>query len=149
MTEIRFYHLTKTTLEAALPKLLEKALERSWRVLVVAGSQDRVEALAEHLWTYKDRGFLPHGTARDGYPEYQPIWLSTEDTNVNGANVLFLTDGATSDKVADFDLVAEIFDGNDGDGVQAARKRWAAYKEAGHTLTYWKQDDRGRWQNGA
>lgn len=149
MTEIRFYHLTKTSLEAALPKLLEKTLERNWRALVLAGSEDRVEALTAHLWTYDDRSFLPHGSKKDGYPELQPIWLSAEDDNANHANVLFLTDGAESAALAEFDLVAELFDGTDHEAVQRARRHWKVYKAAGHEVTYWKQTEEGRWTKGA
>lgn len=148
MTDVRFYHLTTTSLEAALPQLLDKTLARGWRALVLAASEDRVEALTVHLWTYDDRAFLPHGSAKDGRPAYQPIWLSTEDADVNQANVLFLTDGAASSRVGEFDLVAEIFDGNDGEAVAAARERWKAYKIAGYQLTYWRQDAHGRWQEG-
>ena len=66
MTEIRFYHLQRTTLEAALPPMLEKTLERGQRAVVLAGSDERVEQLTDHLWTYDEGGFLPHGSARDG-----------------------------------------------------------------------------------
>lgn len=149
MTEIRFYHLTRTSLEQALPQMLAKTLERDQRALVLASSEDRVEALNAHLWSYRDRSFLPHGSAKDGYAELQPVWLATEDANVNGARVLFLTDGATSDKVGEFDLVAELFDGRDGAAVEAARARWQAYKAAGHEVTYWRQSERGRWEQRA
>lgn len=149
MTDIRFYHLTRTRLEQALPQMLEKTLERGQRALVLASSEDRVEALTAHLWTYRDRGFLPHGSAKDGYAELQPVWLATTDANPNGAQVLFLTDGATSESVDAFDVVAELFDGSDGEAVQAARERWKGYKASGHDVTYWKQDDRGRWEKGA
>ena len=66
MTEVRFYHLQRKTLEDALPQILEKTLERGWRAVVMAGSEERVEALTQHLWSYKEFGFLPHGSARDG-----------------------------------------------------------------------------------
>ena len=49
MTEVLFYHLTERTLEEALPGLLEKSLERGWRVVVQAGSRERLEALDGHL----------------------------------------------------------------------------------------------------
>ncbi|HTO82001.1 MAG TPA: DNA polymerase III subunit chi, partial [Methylomirabilota bacterium] len=94
MTEVRFYHLQRTTLEAALPPMLEKTLERGQRAVVVAGSPERVEHLTGHLWTYSERGFLPHGSARDGHADRQPVWLTAEDENPNGAQVLFLADGA-------------------------------------------------------
>lgn len=149
MTDIRFYHLTTTDLESALPRLLEKTLSRDWRAVVAAGSDERVEALAAHLWTYDERGFLPHGSPKDGHAERQPVWLSTDDTNVNGAQVLFLIDGRGTERTAAYQVVAEVFDGGDPAAVQAARRHWKAYTAAGHTPAYWKQDDRGRWVQGA
>src|SRR5215472_9220537 len=139
MTEVRFYHLQRTTLEAALPPMLEKTLERGQRAVVVAGSPERVEHLTGHLWTYSERSFLPHGSARDGHADRQPIWLTAEDENPNGAQVLFLADGAASEQVGNFQLCVELFDGNDEAAVRAARQRWQTSKTAGHQLTYWQQ----------
>ena len=95
MTEVSFYHLERTPLEQALPKLLEKVLERDWRALVVAASEERVEALNADLWTYEQRSFLPHGSLSDGHPEAQPVYLSPNQENLNGANVLVLVDGCS------------------------------------------------------
>ena len=66
MTEILFYHLQGQKLEGVLPGLLEKSLERGWKVIVQGASEERIEALDAHLWTYRDDGFLPHGTWREG-----------------------------------------------------------------------------------
>lgn len=145
MTEVRFYHLRRKTLEQALPEILAKALERGRRVLVKAGSRERVEALDAVLWTYDPASFLPHGFRRDGSEGEQPVFLTDEDDNPNGADILVLTDGAGSEKVADFALCCELFDGNDEQAVAAARARWMAYKDAGHTVTYFQQDDGGKW----
>ena len=145
MTDLRFYHLTRTTLENALPQLLEKTLERGKRAVVMAGSAERAEALNGWLWTYRDRSFLPHGTARDGFAADQPIWLTDQDENPNGAQVLFLTDGAESEDLGHYEICAILFDGNDEDAVSAARARWRDLKAAGHDLTYWQQDEQGRW----
>jgi DNA polymerase-3 subunit chi len=149
MTEIRFYHLQRRTLEEALPQILEKTLERGWRAVVMAASEERVESLTQLLWTYKEFSFLPHGSARDGDAEHQPIWLTTEDERPNAATVLILTDSATSNRIADFTLVCEMFDGNDSEAVQAARDRWKLYKAAQHDLTYWQQSQRGGWEKKA
>ena len=43
MADIRFYHLGAMPLERALPKLLEQALARSMRVVVMAGSKERMQ----------------------------------------------------------------------------------------------------------
>ena len=90
MTEISFYHLEKSNLEFALPKLLEKVLEMGKRALVIGESEARIELLASALWTYNSDSWLPHGTSKDSYPEEQPVWLSSENTNPNGATFLFL-----------------------------------------------------------
>lgn len=149
MTGIRFYHMTRTTLEQALPQMLEKTLERGQRAVVKAGSEARVEALSARLWTYHDRSFLPHGTAKDGRAARQPVWLTVEDETPNGAEVLFLTDGASSDRIGDYGLCVLLFDGGDDEALAQARSQWKELKEAGHEVTYWQQDEAGRWSQKA
>jgi DNA polymerase-3 subunit chi len=145
MTEIGFYHLTRTPLDRALPKILEKALEAGKRAVVIAGSDERVAVLNAALWTYDQDSFLPHGTAREGEAARQPVWLTAEDENPNGAQIVVLTDGATVAEMAAFERCLDMFDGNDPAAVAAARDRWRAAKAAGHALTYWQQTDRGGW----
>ena len=146
MTDIGFYHLTRSPLERALPKLLEKVLESGARAVVMAGSDERVGALNGLLWTYDSASFLPHGAIEDGDAADQPIWLTVEDENPNEATILLLTDGAASDKVAGYARCLEMFDGNNEAAVAAARERWRQYGDAGHSLTYWQQNDRGGWE---
>src|SRR5581483_10008569 len=51
-TEVNFYHLTKSSLEDALPRLLLKTLQAGERAVVLLGSPERVDALNTHLRTY-------------------------------------------------------------------------------------------------
>lgn len=146
MTDVAFYHLQKSPLEKVLPKLLEKTLAAGKRALVRTGSSVRAEALATTLWTYDPGGWLPHGTTQDGEPDEQPIWLTEADDNPNGASFLFLTDGAVSDRLARYERCFDLFDGNDADAVAAARTRWKTWKDAGHAVTYWQQNDKGAWE---
>lgn len=145
MTEIRFYHLQRTTLEGVLPILLERTLERGWRAVVMTRSEERIEALNNLLWTYRNESFLPHGSKSDGNASLQPVWLTEADENPNGANVLFLTDGAVSANVGLFGLCCELFGDSDEETVAAARDRWRTCLEAGHHLTYWQQNETGGW----
>ena len=147
MTEVSFYHLERTPLETALPKLLEKVLAHDWRALVVAASSDRVEALNAALWTYGQRSFLPHGSAADGHAEDQPIFLSTEADNLNGAQVLVLVDGVDVADIEAYERVLDLFDGASEQAVAAARERWRVRAQGGHALTYWQQDEGGGWEN--
>src|SRR6187551_4112099 len=94
MTEILFYHLQGQKLENVLPALLEKSLERGWRVVVQGSSEERIDALDAHLWTYRDDGFLPHGTWREQESAAQPVLLTLTESNPNAANVRFLIEGA-------------------------------------------------------
>lgn len=146
MTEIAFYQLRTASLEQTLPKLLEKTLAAGKRALVLVRSVERIESLNGHLWTYEAESWLPHGSGSDGDGEHQPVLLSSDDKNINGANFLFLVDGATSDRVADFDRCFEIFDGRDTEALDAARTRWKDYASNGHKLTYWLQSEVGGWE---
>ncbi len=149
MAEVRFYHLQRQRLEEALPALLEKARERDFRIVVQAGSPERVMALDALLWTYRPESFLPHGSGLASLPTApdQPIWLTAEEENPNTASMLVLVDGATAD-VAPYTLACEMFDGHDEAAVAAARLRWTEYKAAGHVMTYWQQGERG-WEKRA
>ncbi len=150
MTEVLFYHLQRQPLERVLPTLLEKSLERGWRVVVQASSDERVDALDAHLWTYRDDGFLPHGTARDAEAPQQPILLTTGEHNPNGATVRFLIDGApVPADAASYERIVLLFDGEDDDAVAAARVRWTDVKAQGFEATYWQADENGRWEKKA
>lgn len=144
MTDVRFYHLQSQTLEEALPLIVEKALARPYRVVVMTGA-DRLASLDEALWTYSKSSFLPHGTKSAGFPDRQPVYLTSEDENPNGAGLLVMTDGLRSARMGDYQLCCDIFDGNDKGAVEAARERWVAYKADGHAVSYFQQDEQGRW----
>ena len=146
VTEISFYHLLHTPVERALPKLMEKVLDSGARAVVRTGSTERAEALSGALWTYDQDSFLPHGTVRDGNPDKQPIWITPEDDNPNGADILIITDGAAADGLEGYKRCLEMFDGRDEGAVAEARRRWADYKSASHDLTYWQQTERGGWE---
>ncbi len=149
MTDIAFYHLQRSPLEQALPRLLEKTLAAGKRAVVLAGSEERVEALAMTLWTYHQDSWLPHGTAKDGAAEHQPIWLSPRDENPNDATFVFLTDSMDTGAIDAFERCFDLFDGNDEAALTAARQRWKTRKDSGHAVTYWQQTDRGGWEQKA
>jgi DNA polymerase III subunit chi len=149
MTEILFYHLTESTLEDALPALLERSLDRGWKVVVEAGSEERVASLNTHLWTYKEDGFLPHGAVGDAYPEEQPVYLSTDAANPNAANVRFHVDGSMPAQTEGYSRVVLMFDGHNNAELTEARAAWKRLKGEGHELTYWQQNQDRRWEKKA
>jgi DNA polymerase IIIc chi subunit len=94
MSEIHFYHLQIHPLDRALPKLLEKSLERDWHVCLQMRTPEKCAALNELLWNVGEDGFLPHGTAEDGDVEFQPIYLTIGSENPNGAQIRFFVECA-------------------------------------------------------
>jgi len=147
MTEALFYHLQDMLVENVLPPLLEKSLERGWRVVVQSTSQERADALDAHLWTYRDDSFLPHATWRVSDVQDQPIVLAIEEHNPNGANVRFLIDSAALPTDSQgYERMVLLFDGDDPDALAAARSAWTDCKARGFDVTYWQADERGRWQ---
>ncbi len=147
--EVLFYHLQRQPLEQVLPKLLEVTLSRGWRAIVQTGSEERAAALNAHLWNFRDDAFLPHGNAADGDADMQPIYLTHTPENPNGANVLFLVDGAAVEGVDGYDRTVLMYDGGDEMAVDAARRDWKQVKDAGFDCTYWQQTPEGRWENKA
>jgi DNA polymerase III subunit chi len=150
MTEILFYQLKGQRLEQVLPGLLLRSLERGWRVVVQATSEERIEALDAHLWTWRDDAFLPHGTWREPDVAEQPVVLTPNGHNPNRAAVRFLVEGAElPDDPATYQRLVLVFDGDDPDALSNARERWVKVKKDGFDVTYWQVDENGRWQQQA
>jgi DNA polymerase-3 subunit chi len=150
VAEILFYHLQRQPLEGVLPTLLERSLQRGWKAVVQATSQERLQALDDHLWTYTDESFLPHGLDRDPDAATELVVLTLGEANPNGARVRFLVEGAAPPPdAADYERLVILFDGNDDDAVAGARTLWAQFKGQALQPTYWQQDERGRWEKKA
>ena len=147
MTEVLFYHLQNMTVENVLPPLLEKSLERGWRVVVQSTSEERADALDAHLWTYRDDSFLPHATWRTSDAADQPILLVVAEENPNGAHVRFLVDNAAlpQDSAA-YERMVLLFNGDDAEALASARGAWSECKSRGFEVTYWQADEQGRWR---
>ncbi len=145
MSEVGFYHLTRTGAELALPALLGHTLKAGQRAVVMCGNEARVEALDTSLWLCTEPDWLPHGSAAMGEADLQPIWLTHRDEAPNGAKYLFLLDGADSASLGVFERVFDLFDGRDEAAVAAARERYRQRRAGGHVLTYWQQTARG-WE---
>lgn len=145
MTEILFYHLTESRLEEALPALLEKTLSRGWRASVHCGSDERVAALDEYLWTYRDDSFLAHGTDKTDFASEQPVLLTCQSSADNDAHVKFVVDRGPEPDFETSERVVFMFDGHDQAQVDQARVQWKALSDSDLDKTYWQQTPEGRW----
>jgi len=150
MSEFRFYHLERRRIDQALPEILDDALASGLRAVVQAPSTDEVEALNERLWTYSDESFLPHGSARDGDPQAQPVYLTEGEDNPNGARIRVLLSGSAAGPfvASGYERVILLFDGRDEEAKAEARRQWSLVKGAGAAPSYWREGEDGGWEMG-
>jgi DNA polymerase-3 subunit chi len=151
VTETLFYHLERRALEDVLPGLVEKSLGRGWRSVIKTDSSERSDALDNLLWTYDDQSFLAHAQSGDGEAARQPVLITVEDENPNGAQILFCVGGASpSDwRQAQLSALARVvllFDGRDAAMLDQARSAWKDAKASGHDVTYWKESPSGKFE---
>ncbi len=146
MGEVFFYHLTRQSLEAVLPMLLERARKAGWRVAVRGVDSRRMDWLDEKLWLGPDGSFLPHGRAGGPHDSDQPVLLTTGSETPNDAACIMSVDGAeiSSDEVQRLERVCILFDGNDMSAVQVARNQWRTLTQTGCKAQYWSQES-GKW----
>lgn len=150
MAEILFFHLQSRPLESVLPTILERALSRGQKVVVEVSSPERLAAVDDHLWTYSDESFLPHVTAAEPDAAANPIVLTTQVHNPNGAVVRICADGVRiPDAMQDYERVVLIFDGDDPEALAAAREDWKKARALGAAASYWQLDEAGRWEKKA
>src|SRR5690606_6519582 len=149
MAEILFYHLTESTLDEALPGLVERSLGRGWRVTIQTVSEERRDALDGLLWTLSDTSFVAHGTDTEPHPEHQPVLLTTSEANPNAATVRFLVAGPGLAQAAAHERRVIVFDGHDQEQLDIARGQWKSFKAENHDLTYWQQTPDRRWERKA
>lgn len=167
MTEIRFYHLTRARVEEALPMIVGKAHDAHMRMAILSGGdQNRLSYLSDLMWNYVPNSFYANGykgeNDDEGFKDKNPIWISDDAKDIDDRSLLLQLDGAEITveqinaeqvKKADKTLnrICHFFDGRDETAVQKARTYWKSFKEAGDdfTLSYWQQDDNGRWSQKA
>ncbi|MEN3930537.1 DNA polymerase III subunit chi [Microvirga sp. W0021] len=150
MVDVWFYHLQRQPLEATLPVLLLKTVEKGWKAVVQVASEERLSALDDHLWTFSEESFLPHAPANEPSAVSQPIVLTVGSENPNNAEIRFLAEGSElPENITSYQRIAVVFDGNDPDLLNRVRQQWKDVKASGLEASYWQQNERGRWEQKA
>ncbi len=149
MAEILFYHLTETRMEDALPTLVDKSLARGWKVVVEFADEKARDIVDEILWTWREDSFLPHAVETGDGDERQPVLLTCNQNNANGAQIRFLTGGVEPSDADSYERLVIMFDGHDNEQLERARNQWKVLKAQPHELTYWQQTSTGGWSRKA
>jgi len=147
MTQVSFYHLTKTSVDEALPKLLEKVLENDSKALMVVENNEEIPHYDKLLWSVGGTRLIPHGINGEGDEEMQPVLISEKIENNNKANFLVTIGKYDSEEFVGFERSLYIFNGNDKVELEFARNKWKGLKSNDKlTLKYYFQNDKGNWE---
>lgn len=149
MSEFWFYHHERSRIADTLPELLQKLLARGGRGVVASPLEARIESLDQHLWTFADDSFLPHGRADRPRADQHPVVLSQTPENLNSATMLFCLDGADPGPEEVWERVVIMFEADDEAAMAWARGLWSARKKSQTPVSYWKQNASGRWETSA
>lgn len=147
---INFYQLSKTPIEEALPSLLEKILSTSGKAVVLCRDEKLIKTLDDVLWQVGGTRFIPHGTDNDDFKEQQPVFLTSVNDNPNGAKFLVNVGVMEDEFYQNFDKTLMLFSQADAKETEAARILWKNLKSSGSAeLKYFKQNDKGNWEEAA
>ena len=146
VTEIFFYHTNQERLFRVMRRLLQKSLAAGWKVLLLAGNESALAKMDSDLWISPKDDFLPHGVAGKPFASEQPILLSLQPTRLNGAEFLFMFDGAelAPAETDHWRRISLVFCGDRSDELDSARSLWSKMAKAGLYVQYW-QEIGGRW----
>lgn len=144
--QVDFYHLGDTLLDRVLPRIAERVLAESGRLLVVVEDEAMLARLDRQLWDYTPESFLPHGREGGADDTRQPVLLSQSILAANGARNVALADGVWHEAALGFDRAFYLF----GEArIEEARRQWRALAaNADVARKFWKQDDAGKWREG-
>jgi len=137
MARVDFYILNQAgqhSRQTFACRLAEKAYHLNNSVHIHAASRDDAERIDELLWTFRDGSFVPHerisgtGDAADS-----PVTIGCEDEFVEPRDLLINLSDDIPACAGTFPRVAELVTSDD-DCKQLSRKRFATYREQGHSL---------------
>ena len=115
-------------------RLAEKAYRLEHSIRIVVGNRADAERLDELLWTFRDGSFVPHHvTSGDSAEQQSPVTIGCNDDRIEPGDLLINLCDAIPDCAEAFPRVAELVTSDD-DCKQLSRKRFAAYRDQGHTL---------------
>jgi len=137
MARIDFYILERPGLRSRQHfacRLAEKAYRLDNTVHIHAGNQSDAQRLDDLLWTFRDGSFVPHHMiAKSGADVQSPVSIGCEDDLTEPRDLLINLGDDIPSFAETFPRVAELVTSDD-ECKQLSRKRFAEYRDQGHTL---------------
>jgi len=134
VAQVDFYVLDRVD-EHARDTLACKLAEKAWRlensIHIHTMSQADARRLDELLWTFRDGSFVPHELIGSGNDA--PVTIGFGTDTVEPRDLLITLCDEIPAFADTFPRIAELVNGDEA-CKQKSRKRYAAYRDQGHTL---------------
>lgn len=135
MNRVDFYVLSQDAPDARQRfacRLAEKAAEQGHRVYLQAASLGDAQRLDDLLWTFNERGFLPHELATGAGPAHPKVMVlvGVAAAPANHRDLLINLADVLPAEMESYARIAEIVD-TDPARKQLSRDRYKAYRERG------------------
>ena len=115
-------------------RLAEKAYRLEHTVHIHAGTRTDADRIDELLWTFRDGSFVPHHRLGNAAGEMDsPITIGCETDAIEPRDLLINLCDEIPEFAEAFPRVAELVT-SDAECKQLGRKRFAEYRDKGHTL---------------
>lgn len=137
MARVDFYVLERVderSRQLLACKLAEKAYRLKNTVYIHAQTAADARHLDELLWTFRDGSFVPHGIVGSGAEAAAaPVVIGHPEQHADSSDLLINLCDDIPPFAGAFPRVAELVTSDEA-CRQASRKRFAAYRDQGHTL---------------
>ncbi|MGI9219859.1 MAG: DNA polymerase III subunit chi [Woeseiaceae bacterium] len=137
MARVDFYLLRQSGVESRYAfacRLAEKAYRLDNSVQIHTANEQDAHRIDDLLWTFRDGSFVPHDNNSDASnSQPAPVRISSGGDAVEPRDLLINLCDEIPPFAEAFPRVAELVS-SDETCKQESRKRFAAYREKGHTL---------------
>ena len=145
MSEVFFYHLTKTTLEIALPKILERALSEKWSIEIRTSANTNLDEISNAIWRGPEESFLPHCLEdHEDLQDYPIVLCKSPLKDWRDCLIVVGQADLKENEVKNYKRICLIFDAKIEVELSKARKSWKKLSDEGINTVYWAED-KGRW----
>ena len=145
MSEVFFYHLNKTKLEIALPKILERALSEKWSIEIRTSANTNLDEISNAIWRGPEESFLPHCLEdHEDLQDYPIVLCKSPLKDWRDCLIVVGQADRKENEVKNYKLICLIFDAKIEAELSKARKSWKKLSEEGINTAYWAED-KGRW----
>lgn len=135
MARVDFYVLNQAG-ESARQAFACRLAEKAWRlnntVHIETSDRAQAERLDDLLWTFRDGSFVPHHIVGDGNHE-SPVTIGCQSQTAAAKDLLINLSDEIPGIAASFARIAELVTSDD-DCRQSSRRRFATYRDTGHTI---------------